>query len=68
MQPTEKKLTIDQTLLVLQAQVEVLRFRVRRLVGILEQDNLKDLLDLLEAEYLRKHGKPFDEGANREAR
>jgi hypothetical protein len=58
MQP-EKKLTLDQTLLVLQTQVEVMRFRTRRLVAILEKEHLPELLDVLEAEYQKNFGRPF---------
>jgi hypothetical protein len=59
MQP--KKLSLDETLLVLRAQAEVMRFKVRGLIAALEKENLPDLLALLEAEYQKKFGKPFKE-------
>lgn len=57
----EMKLNLDQALLILQAQIEVMRFRARQIAWVLELDFPKELLELLEAEYLRLAGKPFSE-------
>jgi hypothetical protein len=66
MQKAEQKLNLEQTLVVLQAQVEVTRFRARQIAWILELEHPKELLELMEAEYLRIYGKPFSEGENYE--
>lgn len=52
-----RALTLDESLILASAQVEVLRFSVRRLVAVLEKENIPELIDALESLHEKRFGK-----------